>query len=161
MTNDSNPVLRGIMEPGRIWNGDDDKGDWRMNGKYGDSAFGFEDLEVYAAARELRRGVYAMAKNLPEAERFVLARQMMRAALSLTNNIAEGYGRYTWQDTIHFLRQARGSLHEIADDLNMCEDQSYAQESQLSVLKDQSVKVLQLLNGYIRYLRNNKQGADS
>jgi four helix bundle protein len=128
---------------------------------YGKSAFGFEDLEVYAAARSFRGSVYEIGKKLPQCERFVLARQMMRAAVSLTNNIAEGHGRYTWQDTIHFFRQARGSLHEIVDDLNPCEDQSCADKSVIRGLKDQAARVLQLLNGYLRYLRSSQQDSDT
>lgn len=50
----------------------------------------FEDLEVYQVARELRKSMYRVAKRLPEEEKFGLTSQIRRAALSLTNNIAEG-----------------------------------------------------------------------
>jgi len=52
----------------------------------------FEDLEVYQVAREFRKAMYRVAKRLPEIEKFGLVSQVRRAALSLTNNIAEGHG---------------------------------------------------------------------
>ncbi len=58
----------------------------------------FEDLEVYQLAREFRKEIYKLAKELPKEERFNLAPQMRRAALSVTNNIAEGFGRYHLQE---------------------------------------------------------------
>ena len=83
----------------------------------------FEDLEVYQVAREFRRAMYRVAKQLPEIEKFGLASQVRRAAVSLTNNIAEGHGRYHFFDQIKFMLQSRGSLEEILDDLNVCEDE--------------------------------------
>jgi four helix bundle protein len=54
----------------------------------------FEDLEVYQVAREFRKMMYRVAKRLPDVEKFGLVSQIRRAAVSLTNNIAEGHGRY-------------------------------------------------------------------
>ena len=85
----------------------------------------FEDLVVYQVAREFRKAMYRVARQLPDVEKFVLASQMRRAALSLTNNIAEGHGRYHYLDQIKFTLQSRGSLEELIDDLNTCEDEQY------------------------------------
>ena len=68
----------------------------------------FEDLEVYKAAREYRKKMYKLAKELPPEEKFNLSDQMRRAGLSLTNNIAEGHGRYHFQENIQFCRISRG-----------------------------------------------------
>lgn len=64
-----------------------------MNASYG-SAFGFEDLEVYKAARHLRGRAYKLIKTLPPEEKYALGLQMRKASVSVTNNIAEGYGRH-------------------------------------------------------------------
>ena len=56
------------------------------------SGYGFEDLEVYKAAREFRKKIYFPIKRLPAEEKHNLVAQMRRAATSLTNNIAEGHG---------------------------------------------------------------------
>ena len=76
----------------------------------------FEDLEVYQLAREFRKTMYRVAKRLPDIEKFGLASQTRRAAVSLTNNIAEGHGRFHYLDQIKFTLQSRGSLEELIDD---------------------------------------------
>src|SRR5215831_5517858 len=85
----------------------------------------FEDMEVYRQAREFRKRMYAVSRRLPAFEKFELASQIRRAAVSLTNNIAEGNGRWYFLDHIKFLLHARGSLQELLDDLNVCEDENY------------------------------------
>jgi len=124
----------------------------------------FEDLEVYQVAREFRKTMYGVARRLPDIEKFVLASQMRRAALSLTNNIAEGHGRYHYLDQIKFTLQSRGSLEELIDDLNACEDEQYLPEKEIASLKQEGWRVRQLVDGYIRYLRqqkNSEAGASS
>src|SRR5580698_275489 len=83
----------------------------------------FEDLEAYQAAREFRKAMYGVARGLPDLEKYGLAGQIRRAAVSLTNNIAEGHGRYHYADQIKFVLMARGSLEELIDDLNVCLDE--------------------------------------
>ncbi len=116
----------------------------------------FEDLEIYKLAREFRKKIYSLAKKLPEYEKYNLAGQMRRAAVSLTNCIAEGHGRFHYQENIQFLRQSRGSLEEIIDDINVCIDESYADLDRLNKLKKEGYIVLKRLNGYIKYLRKCK-----
>jgi four helix bundle protein len=118
----------------------------------------FEDLEVYRMAREFRKAMYAVTRKLPAHEKFELASQVRRAAVSLTNNIAEGHGRYHFLEQIRFTLQARGSLQELIDDLNVCEDENYLPPTEIAELKKQASQVHQLVNGYIRYLRERKTG---
>src|SRR3984893_2344605 len=113
----------------------------------------FEDLEVYQVAREFRKAMYRIAKRLPEIEKFGLASQVRRAAVSLTNNIAEGHGRFHYLDQIKFMLQARGSLEELLDDLNGCQDKGYLPAVDVENLKSEGWRVHKLINGYIRFLR--------
>ena len=113
----------------------------------------FEDLEVYKAAREFRKAMYAVTRSLPEFEKYELRSQIRRASVSLTNNIAEGHGRFHYPDQIRFFLQSRGSLEELVDDLNICLDESYLPGNEVARLKEQASAVLALLNGYLRYLR--------
>ena len=113
----------------------------------------FEDLEVYQAAREFRKAMYRVATRLPVEEEFALASQIRRAAVSLTNNIAEGRGRFHFLDQIKFTLQARGSLEELLDDLNVCIDQNYCPQEEIEKLKSEGWRVHQIINGYIRFLR--------
>jgi four helix bundle protein len=110
--------------------------------------YGFEDLDLYKKAREFRKKMFNLIKRLPAEERYNLASQMRRAATSLTNNIAEGHGR--------FLRQARGSLEELLDDLNICIDERYFTEGEINPLKSEGYELLHRINSYIAYLRNRK-----
>src|SRR5437588_3348656 len=116
----------------------------------------FENLEVYQVAREFRKKMYAVTRDLPEFEKFELASQVRRAAVSLTNNIAEGHGRYHFADQVRFFLAARGSLQELVDDLNVCDDEKYLQNDEVAELKEKAWSVLGLINGYLRYLRDRK-----
>jgi four helix bundle protein len=116
----------------------------------------FEDLDVYQAARGFRKAMYRVGRQLQDIEKFALANQIRRAAVSLTNNIAEGHGRYHHLDQMKFMRQSRGSLQELIDDLNVCADEQYLPVEKIASLKEEGWRVQQLIDGYIRYLRDQK-----
>ncbi|MGB3341889.1 MAG: four helix bundle protein [bacterium] len=117
----------------------------------------FEDLEIYKRARAFRIEVYKLIKGLPKEERYSLDPQMRRSIVSVTNNIAEGHGRYYFQENIQFCRQSRGSLEEIIDDINVCIDEGYGLITHLDKLKIQSYDLLKGINGYIKYLKCEKE----
>jgi len=116
----------------------------------------FENLEAYQVAREFRKAMYAVSRRLPDFEKFELASQIRRAAVSLTNNIAEGHGRYHYPDQIKFLLQARGSLEELQDDLNVCLDENYLPATEIESLKQLGGRTLNVINGFGRFLRQKK-----
>ena len=116
----------------------------------------FEELEVYKAAREFRKKIYKLIKGLPPEEKYNLGDQMRRAALSLTNNIGEGHGRYHFQENIQFCRISRGSLMELIDDLNVIIDEEYFPQDYVEELKEEGYRVNKILNGYIAYLKRRK-----
>jgi four helix bundle protein len=119
----------------------------------------FEDLDVYKHARQFRKQMYTLSRRLPASERFGLVSQIQRAAVSLTNNIAEGHGRFYYLEQIKFMFQSRGSLEELLDDLNVCLDEKYIPDEEIARLKQEGWRVYQLTNGYIRYLRNQKSNS--
>ena len=96
--------------------------------------------------------MYQIAKRLPDHEKFGLSQQIRRAAVSL-NNIAEGHGRYYYLDQIKFTLQSRGSLEELLDDLNVCEDEQYLALEEIVPLRRQGWRLRQLIDGCVRYLR--------
>ena len=102
--------------------------------------------------------MYRVTRKLPDLEKYELASQIRRASVSLTNNIAEGHGRYHYLEQLKFLFQARGSLQELIDDLNVCEDEQYLPKSEVVDLKNQAKEVQRLISGYARYLRDRKFG---
>ncbi|OHB34558.1 MAG: four helix bundle protein [Planctomycetes bacterium GWA2_40_7] len=116
----------------------------------------FETLEVWKKARELRKEISKLTKALPSDERFRLADQMIRASRSVTANIAEGHGRYHFQENIQFCRQARGSLYEVLDHLTVALDENYISEEEFNILKTKIFVVIKILNGYTSYLKKRK-----
>jgi four helix bundle protein len=119
----------------------------------------FEDLEVYKKAMQFRKAMYGVTRRLPDFEKYELASQIRRASVSLTNNIAEGHGRFHYLEQLKFLFLARGSLQELIDNLNVCEDESYLTRSEVVALKEQAKEVQRLISGYARYLRARKFGS--
>jgi len=79
--------------------------------------------------------------------------QIRDAAVSLTNNIAEGRGRFHFLDQIKFMLNSRGSLEELLDDLNVCLDENYLPAEEVETLKSDGWRVHKLINGYIRFVR--------
>ena len=117
----------------------------------------FEDLDVWQICRELRVKLTTIARDLPPEEKFRLTDQIIRAARSVTNNIAEGYGRYHFQENIQFCRQSRGSLYELIDHLTICVEENYLSSDHLDKLKSDCVRAIKLINGFIRFLQKQKK----
>lgn len=103
----------------------------------------------------------SLAEKLPDKERFVLVPQIRRAALSITNNFAEGHGSRSYKHNVSYLYRSRGSINELIDDLNTCEDLSYFNPDHLADLKEDARDVIRVLNGYIRHLKNRLKNCDT
>jgi len=121
---------------------------------------GFEDLDVYQEARVLRKRVYKLTRQLPPEEKFILMPQMRRAALSATNNIAEGHGSRGFRHNISYLYRSRGSICELQDDFNTCQDEGYFKKEHLDDLRKQAVRVIKLINGYVAHLKERLSESD-
>lgn len=126
-----------------------------------DSKFGLDDFELYRCARSYRKEVYRVVRQLPSEEKYCLGSQMRRAAISITNNIAESPGRWYYQENKRFCRIARGSVEETIDDLNVCLDENYGDSAQVQSLKSSAQELIARINGYLAYLERSKQGQDS
>jgi four helix bundle protein len=116
----------------------------------------FTDLETWRFARRLRIEVYRISRGFPKNETFGLASQIRRAAVSVTANIAEGFGRYSYQENIQFCRQSRGSVYELRDHFTTALDAGYITKEQYSVLDRRAISVTKLINGYIRSTKERK-----
>ncbi len=85
---------------------------------------------------------------------------MRRAALSVSNNIAEGHGRWHFKENIQFCRISRGSVEELIDDFNTCLDENYVDRALVEELKRTAYDLVRRINSYVAYLRKNKQGIE-
>ena len=98
--------------------------------------FAFFDLRVYQEAKLLVREVYTLLDKFPKYETYALGDQLRRAVTSVPSNIAEGSGRFSIKEKIHFIEIAYGSLTEtlcqldIAHDLNYITDEEFTNEKE-------------------------------
>jgi four helix bundle protein len=118
---------------------------------------GFEDLECYQLALQVLREAYRVVRRLPAEERYNLADQIRRAAVSAVLSIAEGYGRYHYLDSLRFYYIARGSLGEALSGFITCNELGYT-TGELPNQRELCHSALRSLNGYIRYVRKQQQG---
>ncbi len=117
---------------------------------------GYKDLERYIKARELRIFISVLAKKIPANEKFLLTAQIVDCSRSVTRNIAEGYGRYTFTDTRNFFTITRGSVTETMEQLTTAFDEKYITEEELKIGEEKCELVFKLINGYIAYLDKSK-----
>jgi four helix bundle protein len=113
----------------------------------------YTNLDVWIESRKLTNLVYDSTKKYPKEEIFGLQNQIRRCAVSIPSNIAEGCGRNTNKETIHFLFIARGSLYELETQLYLSSDQKYVNETEYTVILNQIILCKKLLNGFINYYK--------
>jgi len=86
----------------------------------------YQDLRVWQAGMDLVIRVYRLTRRLPTAEKYGLAAQMQRAAVSIPANIAEGHGRSHLGDKLRYLSIANGSLKELETEVMIAKMLGYA-----------------------------------
>ena len=117
----------------------------------------FEDLECWKRCRELRLFVAKeVIPALPKEERYRLGDQLLRAARSTTANIAEGYRRFHYLDNAKFCSNSRGSCYEVLDHFIVAHDEGFMSDEMLSRGRQLANDAIMLLNGYMRYLKRER-----
>ena len=112
--------------------------------------FGFEQLLVWQNSRELTRMVYKLTAVFPKEERFGLSDQLRRAAVSIASNIAEGSGRFSLKEKIHFCEIAYGSLMEVNCQLILAIDLGFTDVDDVQAIRDKSEEISRQLSAYRR-----------
>ncbi len=113
----------------------------------------YTKLDVWLESRKLTNLLYIISKEFPKEEMYGLTNQMRRCAVSIPSNIAEGCGRQTSNDTIHFLHISRGSLYELETQCFLALDQNYIDENQFNEMFELIQTCKRLLNGFINYYK--------
>jgi len=116
----------------------------------------FTELEVWKQSRKIRNYISHLTKSFSAEEKYRLADQVIRSSRSIGNNLAEGHGRYHFQDNIRFCIMARGSLSETLDHMLVAYDEKIITEQTLNDFQTEYDSCLRLLNGYIQYLKKKK-----
>jgi len=115
----------------------------------------FTELEVWKKARVFKNEIKELVNSFPSDEKFRLTDQVIRSSRGITSTIAEGHGRYTFKDQLHYCIMARGSLNESLNHLIDAFDCKFINEEKLIYCKTMINEIERLLNGYIAYLRKN------
>lgn len=119
----------------------------------------YRELIVWQKAMDLAVEVHPVALSFPKVEMFVLTSQINRSATSIPSNIAEGNGRRTTGEYLHFLGIARGSLNELETQITLAFRHEYIPEVIHDHLLEQTASVGRLLNGLVEALERRKAGS--
>lgn len=116
----------------------------------------YRDLLAWQHIRVLVKRVYELTRAFPREELYGITGQVRRAVVSAASNIAEGYGRGTRRDYVHFLHSARGSLYEVETQLILAQDLGYALHDGVVDTFKQLDHCSRLLNALIRSLSDGQ-----
>ncbi len=117
--------------------------------------YNYKDLDLYKAAKDLVLSVYALLRKFPKEEQYALSDQLRRAVISIPSNIAEGLGRVSTKEQIHFLEIAYGSLREVDSQLDIAKDLAYISDEELVEIENKLEKVAALIAG----MRNQRSAS--
>jgi four helix bundle protein len=122
---------------------------------------GLQRLEVWRRSKDFALRIYReILPLLPPEEKWGLNQQLRRSSVSISANIAEGYGRYYYQDNVRFCYNARGSLEETLSHIVFCNEIGYIPAALFQELAREGEEITRMVNGYIAYLKKSKQGAN-
>ncbi len=109
----------------------------------------FTDLKVWQEGHKLVLIIYKLTKEFPKEERYSLIDQLRRCVISITSNIAEGFGRHSYKEKIQFYYQSQGSLTELKNQIYIARDVGYITYEQFDQIIKQADQVHKLLQGLI------------
>jgi len=112
----------------------------------------FRELDVWRASMDLVKAVYGLAADFPREERYGLASQMQRAAVSVPSNIAEGNARASTRDYARFVSVACGSIAELQTQLLLAVELDLASHGRVDPIIDNADRVSRMLHGLHRSL---------
>lgn len=108
----------------------------------------FRNLTVYQQAKALVKETYALLKQFPAEERYAMCDQLRRASVSVPSNLAEGNGRFSPKEQLHFVEIAFGSVNEVVCQFDIAHDLGYISEEQFLHLATEAAALQKLLSGY-------------
>ena len=110
----------------------------------------FKDLNAWQLGHQLVLLVYCLTRKFPVDERFGLIDQIRRCAVSVTSNIAEGFGRYSSNEKLHFYGISKGSLLEMESQMLISKDLGYISAKEYQEFSGQAVDVNKLISGLMK-----------
>ena len=113
----------------------------------------FSDLNAWREGHKLVLSIYRVTAKFPSKEQFALTNQIVRAVISVTSNIAEGFGRRGLKEKVQFYYLAQSSLSEVQNQLIIAKDVEYIDRIAFNRLWEQTIIVHKLLTGLIKSLK--------
>ncbi|WP_297072573.1 four helix bundle protein [uncultured Duncaniella sp.] len=110
--------------------------------------FNYERLTLWQKSRLLVKTIYTLTRSFPNEEKFALTDQIRRAVVSIASNIAEGSGRFSGKEKLHFLSVAYGSLTELSCQLTLACDMNYLGHDQFGSIRLQIEELARIMSGY-------------
>ncbi len=117
----------------------------------------FKKLDVWKRSYEFSKEIYGITSRFPDEEKFGLASQVRRAAVSIPINIAEGSGRNSRKDFANFIQIAIGSASEVECELLLSKDLNFIDDDNFSGLCKEIIEIRKMLISFRKALLNYKQ----
>ena len=117
----------------------------------------FKKLLVWQKSFELINNTYKLTFSFPPDEKYGLTSQTRRAVVSISNNIAEGCGRFTQKDLVHFLQMSLGSTNEVENCLLIAQSLNYLSNESFESLNSQNIEIRKMLISLIEKIRKGKE----
>ena len=126
-----------------------------------DNVQGLETLEAWKKSKALAVKVYReILPLLPAEEKWNLNQQIRRSVSSVPANLAEGHGRFYYQENVRFCYVARGSLTETYSHITLAHELGYIPADRYKEVRELVEELARIINGYVAYLKNSKIGAN-
>ncbi|MFH0955803.1 MAG: four helix bundle protein [Candidatus Falkowbacteria bacterium] len=119
-------------------------------------ATGLENLKIYKLAARLEIFIYKVTEKFPVDEKYNSISQLRRSSLSVSNNIAESYGRHSFKSKINYLYIARGEVEETRSGIDRAYKKGFITEKMSNFIVEKYTELLKSINSYIKFLRNQK-----
>ena len=116
--------------------------------------FSFQGLKVYKDSKDLVKDVYKLLEHFPSKENYAICDQLRRAVVSIPSNIAEGSGRKSYKEKIHFLEIAFGSLMEVVCQIEVSNDLGYISEEDMISIEQKAYVIGKEISGLTNSFRS-------
>lgn len=120
-------------------------------------ATGLENLKIYNMAEELELKVFEITKSFPRDEKYRSVDQLRRSSSSATNNIAEGYNRYSFKEKTRYMEVAKGEAEETKRNILRSSKKGFLPAEEATKIAEEYTELLRAISGYIRFLKNEAE----
>ncbi len=119
-------------------------------------ATGLENLKIYKMAEDLEIEVHKMTADFPKDEKFRSVVQLRRSSAAVSNNIAEGYNRYSYQEKIHFIIIAKSEAEETKRNILRSAKKGFIEDNLAEKIAEKYTDLIKAVSGYVRFLKERK-----